>query len=83
MKGQTSLIAMWLVVATTAVGFATLGDMPKARPREDASSLHQTQTIVAADLPGRAHCYNGMKAGKGNLYRGWMCEPEHPALSAN
>jgi hypothetical protein len=83
MKGQTSLIAMWLVVATTAVGFATVGDMPDAGPHEDASSLHQSHTTVAADLPRRVHCYNGMKAGQGNLYRGWMCELEHPAPSAN
>jgi hypothetical protein len=82
MKGQTSLIAMWLVVATTTVGFATVGDMPDASPHEDASSLHQGHTIVAADLPRRVHCYSGMKARQGNLYRGWMCEPE-PVASLN
>jgi len=37
---------------------------------------------ASTGAPRRVYCYSGIKGEPGNLYRGWVCEPEHvPSLT--
>ncbi|HUZ91457.1 MAG TPA: hypothetical protein VMU78_06115 [Methylocella sp.] len=81
MKSQISFIAMAIIVATTALGFATVGRLPSLQP-------HVTTPIgftnsSAASTPRRVYCYNGIKGEPGNLYRGWVCESERAPKLTN
>jgi hypothetical protein len=80
MKSQMSFIAMAIVVATTALGFATVGHLPSFQLR-DMAPIHLNDSSASSN-PRRVYCYNGMKGGPGNLSRGWVCESAHgPVLS--
>jgi hypothetical protein len=81
MKSQISFIAMAIIVAITALGFATVGHLPSLRPHETAP-IRLTDSS-AASTPRRVYCYNGTKGEAGNLYRGWVCKPEHAPTLTN
>jgi hypothetical protein len=68
MKSQIS-IAMAIIVATTALGFATVGHLPSLRPHETAP-IRLTDSS-AASTPRRVYCYNGTS------------EPEHAPTLTN
>jgi hypothetical protein len=82
MKSQTSFIAMGIVVATTALGFATVGHLPSLRPPHETAPIRLTDS-TAASTPRRVYCYNGTKGEPDNLYRGWVCEPERTPTLTN
>jgi hypothetical protein len=81
MKSQIFFIAMGIVVSTTALGFATVGQPPAPQPYKTTPVL--ITDSAAANKPRRIYCYNGTKGEPGSLYRGWVCELEQaaPALS--
>jgi hypothetical protein len=79
MKSQISFIAIGLVAATAALGFATVGRLP-------ATSPHLTAPVRVADsttpgAPPHVYCYSGIKGGQDSLYRGWVCVPQKPTLT--
>ena len=81
MKSQISFIAMGIVAATTALGFATIGHLPAANPNVIAP-VHVADS-AGTGAPRRVYCYSGIKGEPGNLYRGWVCEPAHAPTLTN
>jgi hypothetical protein len=81
MKSQISFIAMGLVVATTALGFATAGRLPALIPH--ATVPVRVAEAAGTGVPRRVYCYSGIKGEPGRLYRGWICLPEHPPTLTN
>ncbi len=80
MKRQLSSTAMGLVLPTAALAFATVGDLPSSHSCETAP----VNVAEAKDaLPNRINCFIGTKVEQGSLYRGWVCDREHAATSAN
>lgn len=80
MKSQISFIAIGLVAATMALGFATVGPLPAANPLGIAP-VRVTDSAGTGN-PRRVYCYSGIKGEPGSLYRGWICETEGtPALT--
>lgn len=71
MKSQIALVAVGLVLATAALGFATLGHLPAFNSREAA--LVRPDDSTGAGVPLRIDCFIGMKGEPGSLYRGWVC----------
>jgi hypothetical protein len=72
MKSQIYLTALGLVLATSALGFATVGHLPSFHARETAP-IRAFQP-AAEDAPHPIRCYNGVKGEPEKLYRGWVCE---------
>jgi hypothetical protein len=81
MKSQISFIAIGLVTATTALGFATGGHLPAANPKVIVPV--RVADSASTGAPRRVYCYSGIKGEPGNLYRGWVCEPEHASSLTN
>jgi hypothetical protein len=82
MKSQISFIAVGLVVATAALGFATVGRLPALPPHETVVPVRVAEA-AGTSAPPRVYCYNGTKGEPGKLYRGWVCLPEHPPTASN
>jgi len=72
MKSQITFTALGLVLATTALGFATVGHLPSFHSSE-ITPIRVIQP-TGAEAPRPIHCYSGLKGEPGKLYRGWVCE---------
>jgi hypothetical protein len=82
MKSQICFVAMGLILATTALGFATVGHVPPFRSHE--TTPIQVSQSTPEPGPRRVYCYSGLKGEPGKLYRGWVCETaDSPALTTN
>lgn len=81
MKTQLSFTAVGLVLATTALGFATVGRLPAVSARE--TTPVRVANVTSTGAPPRVHCYSGVKGEPGSLYRGWVCLPERPPAVTN
>lgn len=81
MKSQLSFAAVALVLGTAALGFATGGFRSSPHSRETASPVRLAD--AAGHRPQRIYCYTGMRAEKGGLTRGWVCEPDPAAAAPN
>jgi hypothetical protein len=81
MKTQLSFTALGLVLATTALGFATVGHPSAVSPRE--TTPVRVANGASTGAPPRVYCYSGVKGEPGSLYRGWVCLPEHPPSVTN
>ncbi|HUI21112.1 MAG TPA: hypothetical protein VLZ74_08715 [Methylocella sp.] len=74
MKSQISFVAVGLVVATTALGFATVGPLPAPNT---AREIVPVRIVDSTDTAARrVYCYNGIRGESGSLSRGWVCVPE-------
>lgn len=80
MKSQISFIAIGLVAATTALGFATVGPL---RTNPSVTAPVRVSDSVVTGAPPRVYCYSGVKGSQGSLYRGWVCVPEHEPTLTN
>lgn len=82
MARKLSFLASGIVAAAFILGFAIASPLPAVSMSEAERTPIPTQTSNTA-ASRRVYCYNGVKRDEVSRYRGWICEPEHGAASAN
>jgi hypothetical protein len=82
MKYRTPLIATAFMLIAIGSGYAVT-DRRHFPIVGDGVAVPIAQSAAAKSDSARVYCYNGVKSGQYDLYRGWICVPESKATAQN